>query len=225
MAVSGASAYPGATSTTVGGEPPTATSTTLATTKGSSGGSGVTPGELSKSSGDSSTGASWRDPTLYRGKEGKPIQVASNYLSLTVDKGKGLFEYEVRFDPPVDAREQRYRLINSLKHVTGPAKSYDGAKLMLPTKLDGPDSQTVAATDGAGGQPVNVTLSFKRKREHGDRDYITHVNVLFNRVLRALKLTRHNRNYYDPKATHKIPQYHLQVWATINIFKRNCHEY
>ena len=30
---------------------------------------------------------------------------------------KGMFEYELKFDPPVDSRDERFKLVNQLKEV------------------------------------------------------------------------------------------------------------
>ena len=37
------------------------------------------------------------------------MEIAVNYMKLEQAEGYGIFEYEVRFDPPVDSRAERYR--------------------------------------------------------------------------------------------------------------------
>lgn len=150
-------------------------------------------------------------PQFYRGKEGRPTPVSSNYLKLEITEEKGLFEYEVRFEPRIDSREQRFRLVNELKETTGPTKSFDGAKMFLPKRLNSALTTSVAK-NAANGEEVKVTFAFKKERKGGERDVIQHYNILFNRVLRALKFVMHNRNFYDPKGAHHIKQYNLQVW-------------
>ena len=48
-------------------------------------------------------------PQYYRGIGGKSMEIAVNYMKLEQAEGYGIFEYEVRFDPPVDSRAERYR--------------------------------------------------------------------------------------------------------------------
>ena len=48
--------------------------------------------------------------------------VASNYLKLQCEDNKGIFHYEVDFEPRVDNRQECFRLLNSLGNVTGPVK-------------------------------------------------------------------------------------------------------
>jgi aubergine-like protein len=59
---------------------------------------------------------------FYRGKEGRPTPISANYLRLETAEGKGVFEYEVRFEPRVDSREARFKLLNSLREITGTTK-------------------------------------------------------------------------------------------------------
>ncbi len=61
-------------------------------------------------------------PQYYRGKEGRLLQVSSNYLKLEVEKDKGVFEYEVSYEPRVDNRNTRFRLLNQHRNVYGGEK-------------------------------------------------------------------------------------------------------
>ena len=61
-------------------------------------------------------------PKFYRGKEGKLLSMSANYLHLELEKDKGVFEYEVRFEPRTDNRDQRFRLLNQQREVIGGVK-------------------------------------------------------------------------------------------------------
>jgi len=52
-----------------------------------------------------------------------------------VDQKKGVFEYEVRFKPDIDAQYIRFELLKQLKEVIGTAKTFDGVSLYLPFYL------------------------------------------------------------------------------------------
>merc|ERR1711962_1738817 len=79
-------------------------------------------------------------PQYYRGIGGKSMEIAVNYMKLEQAEGYGIFEYEVRFDPPVDSRAERYSAVNEHRTLFGPTKSFDGNKLYLPKQL--PDIET-----------------------------------------------------------------------------------
>jgi len=150
-------------------------------------------------------------PQLYRGTHGKPINLMANYLKLVVEEGKGVFEYEVRFSPQIDNRDQRFKLVNQHREVLGGVKVFDGTKLFLPNMLDG-KSKTVQSTHSETGESIDVTFNFKTERKPGDRDVIQLYNILFGRIMRTLRFTQHNRKYYNAAAAHQIKEYNLSVW-------------
>ena len=76
-------------------------------------------------------------PVIRKGEGGKKVSLTANYVRLEVEKGKGVFEYEVRFDPPVDSRNERFKCLNQHRDVIGPTKTFDGVVLFLPFQLPG----------------------------------------------------------------------------------------
>ena len=50
--------------------------------------------------------------------------MTANYVRLELaDEKRGMYEYEVRFEPPKDSRDERFKLIGSMKEVFGPTKT------------------------------------------------------------------------------------------------------
>ena len=47
-----------------------------------------------------------------------------------------MWEYEVRFSPPVDSVDERHKLMRQHREVLGPTKTFDGICLYLPEKMD-----------------------------------------------------------------------------------------
>jgi aubergine len=60
------------------------------------------------------------------------INLTANYIQLKICEKKGVFEYEVKFEPAVDAQYIRFELLNQLKEMIGIAKTFDGTALYLP---------------------------------------------------------------------------------------------
>lgn len=58
-----------------------------------------------------------------------------NCLRLSVDPGRGVYNYEVLFDPPLDSMNARYKCMQQLTEIIGKAKTFDGNRLRLPFKL------------------------------------------------------------------------------------------
>ncbi len=61
-------------------------------------------------------------PQVYAGHEGRKHSIATNYLRLEIAPGKGVFEYEVSYEPRVDNRNSRFRLVNQHRDVYGGEK-------------------------------------------------------------------------------------------------------
>jgi len=202
-------------STTIGASGVTTEQPTTKTKEGSSG----SPEQATSASPGAAAAAAKKvafkrpeTPEYFRGKEGTKKNVASNYLQLECETNKGIFHYEVDFEPQIDNRQECFRLLKALEEITGPVKSFDGRKLFLPFQLDNVVTKGTA-THSVTGESVVIKINFKSKREMGaDRDVVQHYNILFNRIMRALKLSQHNRNFFDPKAANHIRQYNLQVW-------------
>lgn len=53
-----------------------------------------------------------------------------------MEPDKGIFEYEVRFDPPVDSKDMRFKLLKQHQEAIGTAKTFDGVTLYLPFKFE-----------------------------------------------------------------------------------------
>jgi len=60
--------------------------------------------------------------------------LSSNYIKLDVDKNKGVYEYCVAFDPPIDAKPMKFYSINQHRELF-PIKIFDGELLFVPTLL------------------------------------------------------------------------------------------
>ena len=78
-----------------------------------------------------------REPVLRHGTEGRPIEMTANYVRMRLKPGKsGVHEYEVRFDPILDSRKERFRCLRLNEDTLGSTRTFDGVKLFLPHKLD-----------------------------------------------------------------------------------------
>jgi len=51
-----------------------------------------------------------------------------------LEENKGIYEYRVDFDPPVDVKAARFSLLNGHRSMF-PVKTFDGTLLYLPTML------------------------------------------------------------------------------------------
>ena len=66
-----------------------------------------------------------KPPVVFRGKTGKGVNVMSNYLRLDSRPNAGTYEYEVRFDPIIDMRNEKFRILQQLEPIIGTTKVSD----------------------------------------------------------------------------------------------------
>lgn len=143
-----------------------------------------------------------------RGSSGQSIPVSANYLPL---KGNidGVFKYAVTFSPPVEDIRSRSQLLNEHKELIGLTRVFDGTTLYVPKRIceQRLDLMSTRQTDGTS---VKVTISLVDAIKN--HDVVQLMNVIFKRILRALKLQRIGRDYYDANAPLEVPQHKMQLW-------------
>ena len=152
-----------------------------------------------------------KDPVVMKGTAGKEIKVTANYVRLEVAGNKGMYEYEVRFDPVVDSRDERFKLVNQLKEVFGPTKTFDGVCLYLPHMLEN-NVTYLTAKHPVDNSEVTLTVTLKHVKKLADTKSIQFYNTLFRRIMHTLKMVQMNKNFYDPTAGHMVLQHKLEIW-------------
>ncbi|XP_043262895.1 piwi-like protein Ago3 [Colletes gigas] len=149
------------------------------------------------------------EPVNRKGTGGKPIQLSANYINLKLEHGKGLFNYEVKFNPDIDSRPLRSKLLNQQLEVVGRTKIFDGVTLYLPQRLKD-DITTFHSTHPIDQSVVTLTVIYKK--EQSMTENISFFNILLGRVMRVLSLVRIGRHSFNPKGIQSVPQHKLEVW-------------
>lgn len=151
------------------------------------------------------------EPVVMKGSYGNEISLGVNYVRLKVAEGKGLYQYDVQFEPSVDYKGARFALLNQFKEVIGETRLFDGGILYLPIML--PQKVThFSSVLPSDGSKVTITITFTNQRRFGDPEAIHLYNILFRRIMVILGLALHGKNFYDPKAAMPIPLHKLEVW-------------
>ena len=57
------------------------------------------------------------DPVVRKGTAGKTVKLTANYVRLEVEGERGMYEYEVRFEPLVDSRDERFKLVGQQREL------------------------------------------------------------------------------------------------------------
>lgn len=135
--------------------------------------------------------------------------MTANYIRLSIEKDKGVFEYDIRFSPDVDAKHFRYKILNAHIAELGGVRIFDGGSVLyLPIKL--PEVKTVFnCKHPINEEEIEMSIIFRRQKQFGECLHL--FNVLFKRVMHALEYSRVGRNYFDPAHASLIPQHKLEV--------------
>ncbi|XP_041631296.1 protein argonaute-3 isoform X3 [Drosophila kikkawai] len=146
-------------------------------------------------------------PDAVHGSKGSTINLSCNYLEITTDKTKGVFQYEVRFFPNVDSLHLRMKYLNEHKEKLGGCKTFDGTTLYLPILLENQMTVYVSKTEC---EDVEIRILFKKKEDL--KNCVHLYNILFDRVMKTLNYVRFNRKQFDPSRPKIIPLAKLEVW-------------
>lgn len=135
--------------------------------------------------------------------------MTANYIRLKVEKNMGVFEYNLKFYPPVDSKSFRIKILNSNMPDMGKIKMFDGgAQLYLPIKLPNPTTN-FTCKHPQSGEDVEMTVTFIKQKKPGD--CLQLYNILFKRVMHALLYSRIGRNYFSPEHSSMVPQHKLEI--------------
>lgn len=131
-----------------------------------------------------------------------------NFIKLKIEQHKGVYLYEVSFNPPIDSSHLRVKYLNEHKERIGGTKIFDGTTLYLPISLQ--DDLTTLFSKSVEGTEIEIRLLFKRKESI--KDCLQLYNVLFDRVMKTLNFIKFNRKHFDPSQPKVIPMAKLEVW-------------
>lgn len=148
-------------------------------------------------------------PVMNHGVAGKKIPVTANYIRLELEPGRAIYEYEIKFEPPVDSIRFRHSLVSGHKDVLGEYRVFDGSILYIPFQLTN-ERTTLRSTNQADGSEILLKIIFKKKNSMGTKIHL--YNVLFNRIMNMINLARLGRQFCDPRSATQIPQHRLEVW-------------
>ncbi|XP_071550552.1 piwi-like protein Ago3 [Panulirus ornatus] len=150
-----------------------------------------------------------KKPVNHQGNFGTKFSVSLNWIRLSLEPDKAVFEYEVKFDPQIEALNLRFQLLNSVRDNIGSVKSFDGVSLWLPIKLHR-EIVILHATNPITQETETIKIIYKKRTDMTKSVQL--YNVLFSRIMRVLKMARIGKSYYSPGGSVLVPQHKLEIW-------------
>lgn len=148
-------------------------------------------------------------PCHYKGESGKLVPSSANYIRLNMDPGRGVYEFEVKFEPEVDSKSARGKLLNIALADSSKAKTFDGKTLYLPDKIFETRKEFVIEHP-FNQEQITLTIIYKRQKQMAECLHL--YNVLFKRIMYILEFKRVGRQFFDNRDPCKIPQHKLEIW-------------
>lgn len=149
-----------------------------------------------------------KDPVIFKGTQGKSLTVSTNYIRLKVEKDGGVFVHEVRFNPNVDSKNMRYKMLNQHTDKLGMVKMFDGGSVLyLPKRLSTDMAQMEC--EMPDGDKVVMTVIYKCQ---SNSQCLHLYNVLFKKIMRVLMFSPMGKSYFDTNNKYLIPQHRLEVY-------------
>uniref|UniRef100_A0A8C5I209 Piwi-like protein 1 n=1 Tax=Gouania willdenowi TaxID=441366 RepID=A0A8C5I209_GOUWI len=143
----------------------------------------------------------------YCGTSGKPISLSSNFFRLLSCPQWVLYQYHIKFEPPMESRRLRSALIYQHEQTLGKAKIFDGGMLFLPIRLE-----TILHSETRNKEAVKITVTLTNELPPSSPVCIQFYNLILRKILKLLHLQQIGRNYYNPHDPLNIPQHKLKIW-------------
>lgn len=150
------------------------------------------------------------DISKTMGTSGTGVLLRTNYIALQT-KTEGVYQYAVSFEPEVESKSMRFKMMTEHKNIIGQSRAFDGAILYLPIKITEKGQKlTLNSVRPMDGATINIHITLVKILKHSECVHL--FNVVLKRIMRILEMNQIGRNYYDPHHPIGVPQHKLEIW-------------
>jgi len=148
-----------------------------------------------------------KEPVKRMGEAGMPNQFLTNYIRLKC-KNKGIYQYVVHFDPPIESQRFRIKIVHRLKEILGPVQLFDGFTLFLPILLK---EKTTKVSTKYKELETQISIQLTKILPPEQIPPVV-FNIIFKNIMRELKMTRIGQHYFSQAKQIDVPNHGLQIW-------------
>lgn len=144
------------------------------------------------------------------GTTGAPIQLVANYFILHTRPDAAIYQYHVDFNPPVDSKALRKKLLRDHEELVGKVRAFDGMVLFLPRRLPNPETDLVSKLKE--GDEVHIKIKLTNELQPDNPTCLQLINILFRRVQEKLEMQEIGRHYYNPRLRKEVQEHKVEIW-------------
>ena len=146
-----------------------------------------------------------------RGTSGTVVKVCSNFFELTQKKDFGIFQYAVSYNPEIDNKRFRSKLLYDHSDKIGNVRIFDGMTLYLPIMLSETESHYVSKRT-SDNEDIHVTIKYTNKLHRDSPASLQLYNTLFRKLLEKIGMEQIGRYYYHYKRPQRIEKHKIEIW-------------
>ena len=153
------------------------------------------------------------------GTTGAPIQLVANYFILHTRPDSAIYQYHVDFNPPVDSKALRKKLLRDHEELVGKVRAFDGMVLFLPRRLPNPETELVSKLKE--GDEIHIKIKLTNELQPDNPTCLQLINILFRRWEGRTQAhpPTYTTHLHHPHTTHKHThrlhtQAHTHIYTT-----------
>ncbi|XP_065335975.1 piwi-like protein Siwi [Cloeon dipterum] len=144
-----------------------------------------------------------------KGTSGTPLDLYSNFFEVSKLPNYSFYQYCATFEPEVDRLGERRALLR-MHSDTLKGFLFDGTSLF--TNIQYQSDPLVLFAQNSNKENVQILLKRTAQLDNTSSNYNQLLNIIANKCLQLMGLTRLGRNYYDPQARVLIHEFGLELW-------------
>ena len=146
-----------------------------------------------------------------RGTCGQMVKVCSNFFELTQKPTCQIYQYTVSYDPEIDNKRFRSKLLYEHAPIIGTARVFDGMTLYIPHQL--PDeSTTLVSKRTSDDTDIQITVKFTNQLLANSPASLQLYNIIFRKLLDKIDMEQIGRYYYHHKRPVRIEKHKIEIW-------------
>ena len=138
------------------------------------------------------------------------MDLVSNFFRIQGGPTWNMYEYHVDFEPEIDFLSVRSALIRAHKDKIGDVYSFNGALLVSPKQL--PEESNWQSKRESDGATINLRVRRTGEISPDSDEAVRILDIVIRQMQGALELKPSKRDFFDPKAEVKLPNFGLSIW-------------